>query len=280
MNRPSRFVLPLPVVVGLFLCTGGDAQAVIITWGDEIKDVGEFENRPPDNIGLPISHERVGYVYEYVDLLWILDLWTWGGRWCTHNGGDHYYEIDEATAALLLGVDESDLSKPFSYSYPPILICLIICLILFVGFVIFAILFSIFGDPDDGVESAQPEDGVSTLPESSSEPTVPVTTQSMANMDTFNEGFAQPMKPVKTRSFAQSFRTSTETTGSPRVESGVQIGQSESVDKIYVLKEGKKYGPLSFDQLTGLIQSGQVTSDDQFWADGMSQWQKVARLLH
>jgi hypothetical protein len=273
VNRLSKLMLTLSVVGGLFLCTEGDAQAFVITWGDDIKDVGEIQNRPSANIGAPSfgPNERVGYVCQGFGVLWIFDIWSWGGQWCTYEG-DTYYEIDEATAAFLLGIDESELSKPFFYSFPLGLICLI----LFVGF---AIVGSIFGDPDDGMGSAQAEHDVSAQPEWSSGATHPVTPQGMGHIDNFNEGFVQPVETGQTQSFAQPSNTPTETTGSPGVESGVQIGQSDPVDNIYVMKRGKKFGPMSMDQLTGLIQKGQITSDDQFWADGMAQWQAVATLL-
>ena len=273
MNRPSRLMLTLSVVVALFLCTEGDAQAFLITWGDSVKDVGEIQVRPPANVGASNfgPNERVGYFYQYVDVLFIIDIWSWGGKWCTYEG-DTYYEIDDATAAFLLGIDESELSRPFFYSFPLGLIFLI----LFIGL---GILGGILGDPDDGVRSVQAGESASAMPQSSPSRTPSVTTEGISHIDKFNHGFGEPVETGQTQSFPQTFSTPKDTNGSPRGESSLQIGQSEPVNNVYVLKKGKRYGPMSMEQLAGLIQKGQITSDDQFRADGMAQWRAIATLL-
>jgi hypothetical protein len=76
--------------------------AVLITWGDTIKHVGDAPGA------------KVGFRYSYWGIFW-LDLWTWGGEFCIYDG-DRYKPISEAEAERLLNHTPS---KPIFYTFPP-----------------------------------------------------------------------------------------------------------------------------------------------------------------
>ena len=90
----------------------------LITHGDTIKDLGEL---PADSrAGLDVGPEktlRFGYKYSYFGLFWI-DLWTWGGEFCLHNGDKQYEGITVEQAAQLMHREPGQMKKPFFYSYP------------------------------------------------------------------------------------------------------------------------------------------------------------------
>jgi hypothetical protein len=109
------------------------AGAVLITHGDTISHIGDI---PPVKIkGKATVLTKVGYAYSYWGVFW-LDLWTWGGTYCIYDGRVAA-KVSPAEAAQLLGIPESDLSRPFNYKYP-------IGLIVIVGIIALVILAAVF----------------------------------------------------------------------------------------------------------------------------------------
>jgi hypothetical protein len=78
--------------------------------------------------GPPLPANKVGFHYRYFGVFW-LDLWTWDGNWCLYQG-DRYWTLEKGQAALLLGKPESDLSKPFLYTFPLGLLILVPLMVL------------------------------------------------------------------------------------------------------------------------------------------------------
>ena len=55
---------------------------------------------------------------EHFGLFW-LDIWSWGGKYTVYNKlQDVPYLVSNAEAAALLGINESQLTKPLSYHLP------------------------------------------------------------------------------------------------------------------------------------------------------------------
>jgi hypothetical protein len=114
MFRRAPFVAPL--LAAAALCLGpsaAQAKFVLITHGDTIAHQGEVpaQFRTPD---LPST--AIGFKYSYFGVFW-LDLWTWGGTYCLYKDKT-YWELEPKAAALLLGKSESELQRPFLYTFP------------------------------------------------------------------------------------------------------------------------------------------------------------------
>lgn len=266
--------------VSVLIVTDSDAHArrgrglILITWGDDIKDVGEITNRPPVNMGGPTfaPDERVGYFCQAFGVLWIFDIWSWGGQWCTYED-DTYYEIDEATAAYLLGIEESELSKPFLYSFPLGLICISV----FIGLVVIG---SIFGDDEEhsgefNMTSQTGEIGEFNMNGTNLDPLG----NADVNYQPMPQGFAEPMASGSAASFATPLEQQSQTFSAANQDSTPEESPPIAFSSIYVMKDGKRFGPMSMEQLSGLITKGQISEADQFWAEGMEQWQPVATLM-
>jgi hypothetical protein len=102
-----------------------DAQ-ILITHGDAIKHIGDVKTNPLQ--GQPLPANKVGFKYSHFGVFWA-DLWTWDGTYCLYSGND-YWALQPAEAAALLGVRESELSKPFLYTFPLGLLILVpLCLL-------------------------------------------------------------------------------------------------------------------------------------------------------
>ena len=276
----ANTLFTLLIKVSVLIATDSEAHArrgrglILITWGDGIKDVGAIENRPPVNMGAPTfgPDERVGYYCQAFGVLWIFDIWSWGGQWCTYEG-DTYYEIDEATAAYLLGKSESELSKPFLYSFPLGLICIGA----FIGLVVLG---SIFGsDEQETVEfnmAGQPgEFGEVEMDEGQSDPL----SNPIGSFEATPQGFAEPMESDAAASFATPLGQQLVPSSISNQEAITQASPPTAISNVYVMKGEEQFGPMSMDQLIGLIKKGQISDADQFWAEGMDQWQPVSTLM-
>jgi hypothetical protein len=114
MNR--SFVLRgVFVLFTLVFFAPGAAQAkgvILITWGDTISHLGDVA--PQHRPHAPLK--QVGFKSSYFGVFW-LDLWTWGGEYCIYED-KKYISLEPAGAAHLMGVSESDLRKPFLYTFP------------------------------------------------------------------------------------------------------------------------------------------------------------------
>lgn len=119
----------VPVLVAAWLLAAADsAEAklpLLFTHGDSIKHLGDV----PQNMQADLqrmtganSVPRIGYFHGQFGVFW-LDLWTWGGKYCLY-ADNTYWELEPAQAALLLGVSENQLARPFFYRFPPGLLIL------------------------------------------------------------------------------------------------------------------------------------------------------------
>ncbi len=100
---------------GLMTPTQSEAKILLITRGDTISDLGRIAGVHGND--LPAG-ARVGYKYSYIGVFW-LDLWRYDGTFCIHDGNDRFDPISKTEGAQLLGTQESDLSEPFWYHFPP-----------------------------------------------------------------------------------------------------------------------------------------------------------------
>jgi hypothetical protein len=97
----------------------------LYTFGPATSEMGTISKEVLD--GLPpeqraelekLGADRVGFFYQHFGLFW-LDIWSWSGKYTVYNHvKEQHYEISDADAAALLGIDEKKLSKPLSYHIP------------------------------------------------------------------------------------------------------------------------------------------------------------------
>jgi hypothetical protein len=89
---------------------------VLITHGDTIALIGPLKAEFREHRKLRGSDINVGFRYDYFGIFW-LDLWTWGGEYCLYDD-KNYEPIPPNKAALLMGIAEGDLTRPFNYRFP------------------------------------------------------------------------------------------------------------------------------------------------------------------
>jgi hypothetical protein len=90
-------------------------------YGDHIIHIGDGGNEAVRLYGV----RNVGFKFTVVSLA-CFHLWTWGGTYCVYEPvvdgnrlSDKYTAISRPEAARLLGKQESDLTTPFWYRFPP-----------------------------------------------------------------------------------------------------------------------------------------------------------------
>jgi hypothetical protein len=107
--------VPVLLLGAAFSLSPSPARAVpiLITQGETVSEMGQVQ---PKHRNLPLPAMNVGFKYSYFGIFW-LDLWTWDGTWCLHNG-NQYWPLNAAQAAEFLGTSESELSTPFLYKFP------------------------------------------------------------------------------------------------------------------------------------------------------------------
>lgn len=127
-------VLVLAAALAALSLTPSRSEAkgiMLVTYGDAFKHMGEV---PPDMKeainAMTGSTPEIGYKYSYFGLFW-LDLWTWGGEYCLYKE-KQYWPLPPAAAAKLLQVEEKKLGKPLTYTFPPLLVILVLVVALFV----------------------------------------------------------------------------------------------------------------------------------------------------
>jgi hypothetical protein len=137
--KPKLMFGALPMVLGAALLSPSvvEAKIILITHGDTINHVGNIAGPAPQDMQKnAIGDVKVGFKYSYFGVFW-LDLWTWGGEFCLYTKDDRYQPISRSQAAMLMGVSEDQLSKPFLYKFP-------LGLIILVGVVLICIAVRIF----------------------------------------------------------------------------------------------------------------------------------------
>ena len=90
-------------------------------YGDHIVYIGDGGDEAVQRHG----GRTVGFKFTVVSLA-CFHLWTWGGTYCVYERvfennrlSEKYKAISRAEAARLLGTEESALTTPFWYRYPP-----------------------------------------------------------------------------------------------------------------------------------------------------------------
>ncbi len=79
-----------------------------VHWGEEI-DV--LHDPAPDDAD---THVKIGYYYNRFGVLWILDIWSWGGTYCLYEGNTY----EPITKEMAEGLAGKKLSPSSEYRYP------------------------------------------------------------------------------------------------------------------------------------------------------------------
>lgn len=91
---------------------------IVLTFGDSIKHQGNLPEKYSAEIRQAIgSTPSVGFHHSSFGVFW-LDLWTWDGQYCLYDG-NKYWLMSESQASELLDTPESQLRRPFFYTFPP-----------------------------------------------------------------------------------------------------------------------------------------------------------------
>lgn len=138
MSIRPKLILPLIFLAGVFLFpSSAEARRrgiFFINTGDTVKEVGKVKAEFGPEIKQAVGASEVptvGYLHNRFGLFW-LDVWTWDGKYCLYTDADNtYWEIEKAQAAELMGVAESDVSKPLFYTVPPGLVILCMLVVVF-----------------------------------------------------------------------------------------------------------------------------------------------------
>jgi len=120
----------LAIVFTVLLFGTGEAQAKkgipkLYTFGPANSEVGPIKKEALEKLPQEdrtqlklINADTVGFNYKHFGLFW-LDIWSWGARYTVYNKLNEVpYVVSDAQAAALLGIKESELSKPLSYHIP------------------------------------------------------------------------------------------------------------------------------------------------------------------
>ncbi len=121
-----------PAVAALLLGPStASAKIFLITSGTAIKKLGDISN-PQLKAALRQATGKdlaVGFKYSHFGVFWI-DFWTWGGEYCLFED-KNYEPISADKAAALLDKSEAELGKPFWYRFPPGLVIIGGCVLVF-----------------------------------------------------------------------------------------------------------------------------------------------------
>lgn len=134
MLRAWRGLLFAVLLMGMFLMPSkAEAKGLLlITYGDSIKHMADVPAEAKEAITKDLGPDvAIGYKYSYAGMFW-LDIWTWGGEYCLFKDKT-FWSLKPEQAAQLMGVKESELKKPLLYSYPPLLMLVLLVGLLFVA---------------------------------------------------------------------------------------------------------------------------------------------------
>jgi hypothetical protein len=129
IGAPSVTVAPAPPHNATVLFAVG-------YYGDHIVYIGDGGHEAVRCHG---AH-NIGFKFTVVSLACV-HLWTWGGTYCVYEQvfenkrlSERYKAISPAEAARLLGKNESELTTPFWYRFPPgLLLLLAFCIVVPIG---------------------------------------------------------------------------------------------------------------------------------------------------
>jgi hypothetical protein len=137
MQRISWMKLTTIAAFLMVICAARPAAAkgfFLITHGDDIDHVHDIIPEARAEIASEFGGEpAIGYKYSSFGLFY-LDIWTWGGEYVVY-AGDSYIDVESAgltdeDLAELAGVSSiDDLGKPWSYTFPPGLILIVLGII-------------------------------------------------------------------------------------------------------------------------------------------------------
>lgn len=87
-----------------------------IHWGEEIDAIAEVKFNDAGEEVVDARGVKVGYHYSRFGLLWALDIWSWGGKYCLYDEANKTYEpISREQAAKFAG---HEVSPSGEYKYP------------------------------------------------------------------------------------------------------------------------------------------------------------------
>lgn len=128
-SSPHSLSRLLYLVFAVVLFGAGEAQAkrgiMIITTGTTHSELGPVKKDYVSQLGpderreIESAHyDTVGYQYSHFGIFW-LDIWNWGGEYIVYNKvSENGGIVTPAQAALLMGIEERKLGKPFNYRMP------------------------------------------------------------------------------------------------------------------------------------------------------------------
>src|SRR5262249_20756020 len=118
------------------------AGIILITRGEIIKHVADIPSPAKEALAVELGKDvkrgiqpAVGFAYKYWGIFW-LDFWTWDGRFGVYDDGD-FWQFQPGVVAGFLNVEESSLTPPFFYRFPP-------GLVIIAGFILLGVLTAIF----------------------------------------------------------------------------------------------------------------------------------------
>lgn len=123
----------LLLVVLILLTLTPEAQArrrlpLLITTGEKVLEIADIPEDSPAK--KKFSDAKIGYRCEHVGLF-RMALWTWDGEFCIYSDEENTLVVETPSAiSAVTGVRESEIKKPFSYTFPPLLIIVVAILAL------------------------------------------------------------------------------------------------------------------------------------------------------
>lgn len=117
-------IVPAACLLLTLLCVFNSPQVaqarrggpMIINTGDKFFEIVEAADGSPAK--LIADDAVVAYHCQNFGVLW-LPLWTWDGEFCVYSEAEEKYQPLEADQlALMAGVSEDQIKKPFFYTFP------------------------------------------------------------------------------------------------------------------------------------------------------------------
>jgi uncharacterized tellurite resistance protein B-like protein len=125
----------LPLVVLVLLTVTPEAHArrgiLLITTGEKVIEIADL---PDDSmVKKKAPDAKIGYRCEHFGVYWMA-LWTWGGEFCVYSDEQRTLVVGTpAELAEATGIPESEITKPLSYTLPPLLVIIAVFLMIGLG---------------------------------------------------------------------------------------------------------------------------------------------------
>ena len=139
MSRQTMIVsAALVAVLTLSLTSTAHAKRggpMLITYGDNVTHLGDVAPEHQEEIFATAGPSaKVGLWHNEFGLFW-MNIWTWSPEYVVYDDNNNVYELeDKAHAADLMGVEESAITTPWTYTFPPGLLIIIGLIVLYIGY--------------------------------------------------------------------------------------------------------------------------------------------------